>query len=281
MSAQQRTNVRYGQHFLVSGHIADRIIESAHLNAHDIVLEIGPGKGILTERLIEKVQKVIAVEVDRKLAEELKRRFWGKKNFHIVIDDILSIDLPTLFSGEKDKVKVVSNIPYYISTPIIELLIKNRSLVSHAVLMVQKEVAKRILAQPGSKEYGLTSINVALCADVKRVMDVKPGAFTPPPAVISSVISLVFNESYRYPLNDADILWAVTGAAFRGRRKMIRNTFVPYLVSLGITESDAQHLLATAGVDGRERPEALDVGTFVALSNALGDFFSRHRVHER
>ncbi len=264
---RHRPRKRYGQHFLNNENIADRIVESAAVGSGDTVLEIGPGKGILTGRILKRARAVYAVEIDRDLTAILRERFKGEQGFHLIEADILTQDLIELFRDVSSRIKVVSNIPYNISSPIIELLIRSRTVVSAAVLMVQKEVARRLLAGPGSKDYGLTTLNLALCAEAGKVMDVKPGAFSPPPEVMSSVISVVFSESYRYPLNDEKIFRVITGVAFRQRRKMLRNTLIPYFISRGLDKSKAVEILPAANVDPQARPESVDVAGFVKICN--------------
>ena len=258
-----------GQHFLINGRIADRIVDCADIKHEDTVLEIGPGKGVLTGRLLERAQKVTVVEIDRNLINLLNERFGKSKGLTIIEADILKIDLRKIFKNVSGRIKVVSNIPYNISTPIIEFLCRNRTLVSEAVLMVQKEVARRLLSKPGSKDYGLTTLNLALCAQGHKVMNVKPEAFNPPPEVMSSVISLVFNENLKYPLENEGIFHKVTGVAFRQRRKMVRNTLIPYMITQGISKSDSFNLLSSAGINPLSRPETLDVEAFVKVSNGI------------
>ena len=270
MNGKHRPIKRFGQHFLVDGGIADRIVDSAGLSSDDTVLEIGPGKGVLTERLLERAGRVTAVEIDRNLVPVLRKRFGGLPGFTMIEGDILDLDLPGAFAGVQGRIKVVSNIPYTISTPIVELLCRNRALVSRAVIMVQREVASRLLSPPGPKAYGLSTLNLALCAEGRRIMDVKPGAFDPPPEVMSSVIGLEFSECLRYPLEYEREFYAVTGAAFRQRRKMIRNTVIPYLTGRGLAMDDVERLLASAGIDPCARPETVGVGGFVALANGIG-----------
>ena len=266
---------RFGQHFLTDQRTADRFIQSAGLAGDDTVLEIGPGKGILTERLLRCVKHVTAVEIDRDLVALLKDRFTGIDSFRLIEADILSVDLESLFGDFGEKIKVVSNLPFNISTPVIEMLIKNRKLVSDAVLFVQKEVASRLIAEPDSKDYGLTTLNLALYARCSKVMDVNPGSFSPPPEVMSSVIAISFDEHCRYALGNERLFRDVTGAAFRMRRKMIRNTLVPYMVAKGVTGAEADSILADAGIDPRSRPENLHVSSFVAVSNSLGELIGR------
>lgn len=269
MNNNHRPRKSLGQHFLVNGHIADRIVDCAGIEPEDTVLEIGPGKGILTERLLERVRNLTVVEIDSNLLKILNGKFGKRKGFRAVKADILKVDLKELFKDVSDRIKVVSNIPYNISTPIIELLCRNRAIISKAVLMVQKEVAQRLLSKPGSKDFGLTTLNLALCSQGRMVMNVKPEAFNPPPEVMSSVISLVFSVNLLYPLKSEESFRTITGVAFRQRRKMIRNTLVPYIVSQGISKSDALDILSREGLDPMSRPETLDVEDFVNLSNAI------------
>ena len=174
-----------------------------------------------------------------------------------------------------EKIKVVSNLPFNISTPVIEMLIKNRKRVSDAVLFVQKEVASRLIAEPDSKDYGLTTLNLSLYARCSKVMDVKSGSFSPPPEVMSSVIAIKFEENCRYTLSNEQLFREVTGAAFRMRRKMIRNTLLPYMVAKGVTGAEADSILADAGIDPGSRPENLHVSSFVVVSNSLGELIGR------
>jgi len=264
-----RPKKRFGQHFLVDGRIADRIVEAADLGPGDTVLEIGPGKGILTGRLLERAGTVYAVEIDRELVARLRKRFPPESGLILVESDILSFDLSRVPGGPAGRLKVVSNIPYNISGLIIDYLIGWRERVSRAVLMLQREVARRLLAVPGTKDYGLVSLNLALCAEGRKVMDVRPGSFSPPPEVHSSVVSLVFGAGYRYPLDDEGVFRVLTGVAFRQRRKMVRNTLVPYLVSRGLTAPQALELLRDAGIEPESRPETIGVEKFVELSNAF------------
>jgi 16S rRNA (adenine1518-N6/adenine1519-N6)-dimethyltransferase len=246
----------------------------ADITRRDTILEIGPGDGILTGRLLEKAGYVTAVEIDRDLVALLREKFQDNNNFRLIEGDILAVDISELLNGFSVPSKVVSNIPYTISSPIIELLIRNRSRISDAVLMVQKEVAERISAIPGSKKYGLLTLNLALYAECRKVMNVKPGAFRPPPEVMSSVIVISFRHTDRFSLKNDRIFREITGAAFRNRRKMIRNTIVPYILSKGLERSHADTILDSAGVDPAARPETISVSAFVAMSNGLDAYLS-------
>ncbi|MCE5250822.1 16S rRNA (adenine(1518)-N(6)/adenine(1519)-N(6))-dimethyltransferase RsmA [bacterium] len=269
VSGSHRAQKRFGQHFLTDRRTADRIVGIAEIGPDDIVLEIGPGKGILTGFLLDRAGHVTAVEIDRDLVGMLRDIFADQGNFRLIEADILGLDLNGLFGDAGRRITVVSNLPYNISTPVIELLIRNRKLVANAVLMVQREVARRLCAVPGTKDYGLTTLNLALCARCRKMLDIKPGAFDPPPEVVSSVISITFNEGSLYPLRNEKLFREITGAAFRMRRKMIRNSMVPFMLSRGISGVRAADMLADAGIDPMSRPETLDVSKFVAVSNSV------------
>ena len=272
---------RFGQHFFTDVHLVDRIIEYADVTADDTVLEIGPGKGIMTGRLLEKTENVTAVELDRDLIGFLRKQFADRKNFRLIEGDILKVDLKTLFDDTERRIKVVSNIPYNISAPIIDLLIRNRELISTAVLTMQKEVAERMIAEPGSKDFGLMTLNLALCAHCKKVMNIKPGAFSPPPEVTSSLLIVNFDKRFRYPLANELFFRELTGAAFRKRRKMIRNSVIPYMVMKGLSDTEAKTILHDAGINPESRPETLDVSAFVVMSNLLDASLSDEGKRER
>ncbi|MCD6308962.1 MAG: ribosomal RNA small subunit methyltransferase A [Candidatus Latescibacteria bacterium] len=264
-----RPRKRFGQHFLTDGRIADRIVGSAGIGPDDVVLEIGPGKGILTGRLIERAREVVAVEIDRDLAGALEVRFGGKGSFRLIAGDILTVDIGGIAGKYERRIVVVSNIPYNISAPIVELLAANHRYLSRAVIMLQREVAQRLLAEPGSRDYGLTTLNLALYAVGRNVMDVMPGSFHPAPGVVSRVIALELAETCRYPLDDEAVFRRLTGAAFRQRRKMVRNTLLPFMAASGVSAGRASLLLESAGIDPTVRPERITVDSFVRLSNGL------------
>ncbi len=269
---QTRAKKWFGQHFLVNPGIARKIAEAASLSPDDVVLEIGPGLGILTEQLLARAGQVTAVEIDRSLIDELTGKFGTIPKFRLVTGDILETDLDDLFRGTPRRIVVAANIPYNITTPIIELLGAHRRLIDRAVLMVQKEVADRLLAPPGSRTYGLTTINLSLSATGRKIMTVSPGSFSPPPEVTSAVIALTFSPGIRYPLRDESLFRALTGAAFRQRRKMIRNSVFPFLESLGIGKDQALELFKIVGISPEARPETIDTARFAALANTVAAF---------
>lgn len=272
MNTGHRAKKRFGQHFLTNPSIAAKIADAAALTPDDTVLEIGPGRGILTEQLLSRAGQVVAVEIDRTLIPLLTDSFGADNRFSLIEQDILTVDLPSLFAGVSGRIAVCANIPYNITAPIIELLTANHALIDRAVLMVQREVADRLLAPPGTKQYGLPTLNLSLAATVKKVMTVAPGSFTPPPEVTSAVVALTFSPELRYQLIDQRLFHQITGAVFRQRRKMIRNTLGQFCAQRGITPENMEEALGAAGIDPKTRPETVDTARFVILTNALAGF---------
>ena len=274
MSISHRANRRFGQHFLVNPAIAREISREAGLNSSDTVLEIGPGLGILTEQLLERAGQVTAVEIDRTLISPLTEKFSANLRFRLIEGDILAVDIGTLFRDASKRIVVVANIPYNITTPIVDLLCANRSIIDRAVLMVQREVADRLLAEPGTRAFGLTTLNLSLSARGRKVMQVAPGSFRPSPEVTSTVVFLAFSPESRYPLADEMLFRNLTGAAFRQRRKMIKNTLVPFITALGISGEDAIRALESSGIAPDVRPETVGTGRFVALANTISSLLA-------
>ena len=260
---------RFGQHFLSDSRIADRIVDAVGTGCDDHVLEIGPGLGVLTKRLLERGVRLTAIEIDRDVFRRLKDILHSDR-FRLVEGDILAVDLEPLFEDIGSRITVVSNLPYNISTPVIEMLAAHHTLVKRAVLMLQKEVADRLLAKPGSRLFGLTTLNLSLYGTCRNLFLVRPGSFSPPPKVMSRVIEIVFSESCRYDLEDKNVFRELTGTCFRQRRKMIRNTFGLFLHNRSIDPDMGVSLLEEAGIAPEARPETLETSSFVRLSNEVG-----------
>jgi 16S rRNA (adenine1518-N6/adenine1519-N6)-dimethyltransferase len=269
METAVRAKKRFGQHFLANRAIARRIAEAAKLTLDDTVLEIGPGLGMLTAELLELAGHVTAIEIDHTLFQPLRDRFGENDRFRLVEGDFLAADLDGLFPSRNNRIVVCANIPYNITSPIIERICAYRRLIGSAVLMVQREVADRLLASPGGRTYGLPTVNLALCATVRRIMTVAPGSFRPPPDVTSSVIAIDIGEELRYPLEDEALFRDLTGALFRQRRKMVRNTLSQFLASSGLDRDVLPVVLETAGIDPSVRPETIDIARFVTLANTV------------
>jgi len=258
------------QNFIVNDRAAKRIVDSLDIQEGDTVLEIGAGKGALTKYLLEKAQKVIAVEIDKKLCQYLEQRFAEKNNLVLINKDILKIDLENLVE-QKSHLKVIGNLPYRITSPLLSLLLENREFIPLSVLMVQKEVAKRICAQPGSKDWSPLSITVQLYADVKTLFHLKPTSFYPSPKVESSVIKIVFLKRPRVFIADKNLFLLVVRSAFGQRRKIILNSLS---ANLNLPKKEVEVILNEAEIDPKRRPETISTQEFADLSKALGNFLN-------
>lgn len=258
-----------GQSFLTDGNIARRIVELAGLDRSDRVVEIGSGVGFMTSLIAERAGRVIALELDRTLIEILREELKGRQNVEVVHTDVLKYDFA---AWKKDiagkKIKVIGNIPYNISSPIIFRLLDQREAIERAILMVQEEVADRLLASPGTKEYGIPTVILSMYATILRKITVPPGAFSPPPKVISTVIEIGFRERPLMELSDQEIFRRVVRTAFGMRRKTLFNN-LRNLCEAGGAETSLEKTLLAEGIDGRRRAETLSVEEFGRLSNAL------------
>ncbi|RYY00129.1 ribosomal RNA small subunit methyltransferase A [bacterium] len=267
---------RFGQNFLTDNRILDQIIENSVISEKDFVLEIGPGHGALTERLLEKVNKVTAVEIDRDLVEELKDKFKDNDKIDIVSEDILKFDLETIdFTNYPiENRKAIGNIPYYITTPIIMKFIGEKSLrangisktnqiFSELIIMMQKEVGERIVAKPGTKEYGALSVICQYACHVKTIVEVNRKAFYPAPKVDSIVISLKMKNEDEHNIEDAHTFWKIIHGVFTSRRKTLRNS----LKIAGFQEEQIEKV--SKEFDLTVRGETLDLAGFAKLSNIV------------
>jgi 16S rRNA (adenine1518-N6/adenine1519-N6)-dimethyltransferase len=256
---------RFGQHFL-EPEWTDKLIESLNTSPGDTFLEIGPGRGALTEPLAARVRRVIAVEIDRDLATRLVAHV--PSNVHVVQADFLDLDLEKLLLGEPRPIRVAANLPYNVAVPIIFKLLRSAGdgrVLSDATLMLQREVAERLLARPGTRSYGVLSVQVSLLADVDRVLSLPPGAFRPVPKVASSVVRLRW-RSPAVDVGDPAFFERVVRTIFLQRRKMLANALKPLAESMGVS---SRQLIERSGVDGQKRPEALTLAEMARLSRAM------------
>jgi 16S rRNA (adenine1518-N6/adenine1519-N6)-dimethyltransferase len=260
-----RARKRFGQHFLEPAWVA-RLIAAVAPASDETFIEIGPGRGALTAPLAERAGKVIAVELDRDLAATLAPRV--PPNVRLVQANFLDVDLPQLLQGEHTPVRVVGNLPYNVASPILFRLLDTADegrLLRDATLMVQREVADRIVAAPGGGDYGALSIQVQLVADVERVLSLPPGAFRPPPKVHSAVVQLRFRPP-RVDVGSRDVFERVVRGLFLQRRKTLANALKPVAASFGHSSLD---VLQKAGLDGGRRPETLSLEDIARLSQAV------------
>jgi len=271
ISARQAKK-RLGQHFLRDRQTISRIIDLAAPQPGESVLEIGPGEGVLTAALLESGARVLAVETDSDLWDPLENRFSSvnEADFCLQRGDFLKTDLEQTFTGSQNlstPVAVIANIPYQITTPILFRLIKYRHLFSRAILMMQEEVAARLLAEVGSREYGRLTVNVGLYCDIDSGFKVSPAAFSPRPKVWSRVVRFNFLEKPRYPVADPELFERFVHTLFSQRRKQIINPIKGLLTNL--KREDLCAKLVAAGFSPTDRPATLSPAELVRLSDCL------------
>jgi 16S rRNA (adenine1518-N6/adenine1519-N6)-dimethyltransferase len=255
-----RMSKKLGQNFLIDEHVVRSIVEAANIGKGDAVLEIGPGIGTLTQGLAEAGAEVTAVEIDRRLIEVLAKTLEGYENIKVVHGDILRIDIAKEVMAPR--YKVVANLPYYITTPIIMGLLEAHMPVDVLVTMVQKEVAQRMVAVPGTKDYGSLSVAVQYYTKPEIMFIVPPASFIPPPAVDSAVIRCTVREEPPVQV-DERVFFRVVKAAFAQRRKTLSNT----LKTTGVPAETLKVILEKAGIDGTRRGETLSLEEFAAIAN--------------
>lgn len=257
---------RFSQNFLTDERIAGKIVDALELTANDTVIEIGPGLGMLTERLLDTGAKVLAIEIDKGFADILDKRLSSRDNFEkIICRDALKVSYKEFSAGYGKKIKVISNLPYNISTPVIFKLLEEREAFSMLLLMLQKEVAQRIVSQPDTKEYGVLSVFVQLLADVQIEFDVPPSCFYPAPKVYSSVVRFDMLDEPRIKVNDIVFFKKVVKASFGQRRKTLFNA----LKALKLPVLQIRSALELSNIDPQRRGETLTLEEFGILSSEL------------
>jgi len=248
-----------GQNFLIDANVVRQIVEAADICAGDEVLEIGPGIGTLTQGLLEAGARVTAVEVDKKLPAVLNETLAGYENFRLIAGDILKLNVAEIMPRP---FKVVANLPYYITTQILLTLLEKNLPVTKIVTMVQREVAERMTAAPGSKIYGALSVAVQLRSEASIAFEVSPKSFLPPPEVTSAVV--VCNVRKLFDV-DEEFFTLVVRSAFAQRRKTLANS----LAGAGFSREKISAALTATGIDGSRRAETLSLAEFAELSTAL------------
>jgi 16S rRNA (adenine1518-N6/adenine1519-N6)-dimethyltransferase len=257
---------RWGQHFLVDRNILTKVIRTAELEKGDVVLEIGPGLGEMTLALARQVKEVIAVEIDRNLVKILKEKTAGFSNILVIEGDVLKIGFEQLYCQGHQQLKVVANLPYQISTPLLFRFIESKQLFSTLTLMLQREVAERMIASPAGKDYGPLSIFAQSVSDLSIKFYIKPSAFFPPPKVDSAVIHMVWKERSLVKLEEEDWFKKVVKGCFSYRRKRLINALRHADLLL---PEDLENKIEKIGIDSRRRPETLTIQEFVCLADAL------------
>jgi len=257
---------RWGQHFLVDGNILNKIVQAADISREDTVLEVGPGLGEMTLALARQAKKVVAVEIDTKLVEVVRRKTASCPNVEVIGSDILKVDFRELTGKDRRPIKVVANLPYQISTPLLFRFIEERETFSTLTLMVQKEVAERMVAPSGGKDYGPLSIFVQLFLDLSVRFSVKPSCFFPPPRVDSAVVRLTWKDTPVVGREEEDWFRNVVRGCLGYRRKTLSNALKHSGLAL---PEDAEGRMEKVGIDSRRRPETLAIDEFVRLSQVL------------
>lgn len=259
-----------GQNFLFDPSILGRLVKVSNITKNDMVVEIGPGYGTLTKLLSEAAKEVIAIELDNELYEKLKNELKGLKNVQIIHGDALKYPYEEL-----DDFRVAANIPYYITTPIIFRLLEARNKLKSMTLTIQKEVAQRIVAKPGTKEYGALSIAVQYFGNPELKFVIPKGAFRPVPKVDSAVIHIEILEKPKVMVADEKLFFRIVKTAFGQRRKILSNALkslpplLPPLANRGIGGVDIKEILILSGIEPSRRPETLSIEEFARLADSF------------
>lgn len=262
---------KFGQNFLIDTHVLEKIISAAGITKNDCVLEIGPGIGTMTQYLAENAGHVVAVEIDRNLIPILKETLADYDNVTVINEDILRVDIKALAEEYNDgkPIKVVANLPYYITTPIIMGLFESGAPIDNITVMVQKEVADRMQVGPGSKDYGALSLAVQYYAEPYIVANVPPNCFIPRPNVGSAVIRLTRHAKPPVEVKDKDLMFRLIRASFNQRRKTLQNG-LSNAQDLSFSKEEIAAAIESLGLSPSVRGETLTLAQFAALSDVLG-----------
>ena len=264
-------NKSLGQNFLINEEVINQIIEKAEIDEKDLIIEIGPGLGTLTSRLLEKAGKVICVELDDRMITILNDRFKLYNNFELIHDDILKVDLNKIINenllenNNINKIKIVANLPYYITTPIIMKLLEEKLNITSITVMIQKEVADRLIAVPGEKNAGAITYSVYYYAEAEKVLDVANNSFIPEPSVTSTVIKLNIRKEPVIQINDEKLMFKIIKQAFMQRRKTLANA----LSNMDIFKSKEEivKVLEDLNINTKVRGEALTIEQYAQITN--------------
>lgn len=267
-----RANKSLGQNFLSSEQVVNEIVESSKIDKEDLVIEIGPGLGTLTKYLLEKAGKVIGIELDKKMVEILQDRFKLYNNFELYQQDVLKIDLKHLIKKEKEntnikKVKIVANLPYYITTPIIMKLLEEKLDLESITVMIQKEVADRLIAIPGEKETGAITYAVYYYAIAEAILEVPKESFIPEPEVTSKVIKLNIRKEPPIEVQDKELMFKIIKSAFMQRRKTLINALNN--AKIFQNKEEGNQILESLKLDESVRAEKLTLENFADITNKI------------
>lgn len=267
-----KANKALGQNFLISENVVQTIVDSSQIKEEDLVIEIGPGLGTLTKFLLEKAKSVICIELDKRMITILKDRFSLYENFKLLNQDILKVDLKSLIEEEKKRakvknVKIVANLPYYITTPIIMKLLEEELPLESITVMIQKEVADRLIAIPSEKETGSITYSIYYYAQAQGILEVPKDSFIPEPEVTSKIIKLDIRKEPPVKVEKKEIMFRIIKCAFMQRRKTLLNALVNTKVF--INKEEGIQVLEKLGIDINIRPENLKLEDYANISNLL------------
>ena len=267
-----RANKALGQNFLINQNVVDQIIENSNITKEDLVIEIGPGLGTLTKELLERAGKVICIELDKKMIKILTDRFSLYDNFELIHGDVLKIRLNKIIKEEKEKngfqsAKIVANLPYYITTPIIMKLLEDRLDLESITVMIQKEVADRLIATPGEKETGAITYSVYYYATAEGIMEVPNDSFIPEPEVTSKVIKLTLRKEPPVEVKSRGVMFKIIKSAFMQRRKTLLNALTNTKVFM--SKEEGLEILKELHLDENVRAEKLTLEDFAEITNKI------------
>lgn len=265
-----KANKSLGQNFLINQNVVDTIIKSAEISKDDLVIEIGPGLGTLTKFLLEKAGKVICIELDKKMISILEDRFALYNNFQVINQDVLKTDLQNMIKNEKTignfkSVKIVANLPYYITTPIIMKLLEEELDLESITVMIQKEVADRLIAIPGSKDTGAITYSIYYYSEAKGILEVPKESFIPEPEVTSEVIQLKIRKNPIIEIKDKKVMFKIIKIAFMQRRKTLLNALTN--AKIFMNKKEGMEILKDLELDENIRAENLTLQDFANLAN--------------
>lgn len=267
-----KANKSLGQNFLISDEVIENIIDKSEIKSDDLIIEIGPGLGTLTSCLLEKAKKVICIELDDKMIEILQDRFKLYNNFELIHNDVLKVDLQELIKKEKENnniknVKVVANLPYYITTPIIMKLLEEKLDLKSITVMVQKEVGDRLIATPGDKETGAITYTVYYYASAKKIIEVSKNSFIPEPEVTSEVIQLNIRTDEPVNVENKEEMFKIIKGAFMQRRKTLLNALTN--AKIFASKEAGAKILKELGIAENIRPEKLTLQNYADITNKI------------
>lgn len=267
-----KANKSLGQNFLISQSVVETIISSAQIGENDLVIEIGPGLGTLTEFLLQKAKKVICIELDKNMVKILNERFFLYKNLEIINEDVLKLDLAKIIKDEKEKnniknVKVVANLPYYITTPIVMKLLEEKLDIESITIMIQKEVADRLIENPGGKNSGAITYTVNYYAEPEGIIEVPNNSFIPEPEVTSKVLKLSIRKEPKVDVKNPEIMFKIIKSAFLQRRKTLLNALVNNKIFN--SKEECIKVLQKLNFDVNVRGEKLTLEDYAKLANEI------------